>query len=628
MSDETGAAPTRGIAPRRGEAPPELITPHQRFTPAVPLYQGRWTSYATQGHVRDIDVDLIRGWMWMATWGGVLCWKPDLRLCVRYTSQHGLLGNATRSLAVDEQGIVWAGGQQAGLCRLDPDDGTTWQPHERLRNWTVRRLTPRPGGGVYAALRHAEGWCALGEITPPDQRFQWQRGGLATKEVEALLVDDDGTLWLGNAWGLHRRLADGSFRSVDAFPYQVGALASIGGVLWIGTNHGVYSFRLGWQGPRRQEDWPQHKIVGDKWVATDWQMGRIVDNAWQPSPPFPGGAINELLSANPDVATRARLPAHLFRAHQTWAGSAGGLYRLGVDEYQPAFTLDAEDGLSNAVQCLWADETGVWVGTVRGLYRFDGGSWHTYDADAPLLQDVRGIVPGQSAGRLWAGSWQSGLHRFLANVYVPDRPQALSITAMSKGSDGTLWAATIDEVYFRAPDGDGWQPVAPPARSALRGAAIETLLAADEGLWLGTSAGLWRYRPDTRLWYPPPDRDALNQLSIQALALDPVTGHLWAGTATGLYGTHDWVRRQVGAVQALAFSPDGTLWLGTATGLERWAALGDGAGFRGAPAERFTTANSGLAADVVTAVALRTVDGHGEVWVGSPAGVSCYRYPA
>jgi ligand-binding sensor domain-containing protein len=637
MSNETGASPTLGIAPRRDDIGLRPIpTGHQRFTPAAPLYQGRWTSYATQGHVRDIDVDLIRGWMWMATWGGVLCWKPDVRLCVRYTSEHGLLGNATRSLAVDEQGIIWAGGQQGGLCRLDPGDSTAWQPHESLRNWIVLRLTPRPGGGVYAALRHAEGWCALGEITPPDQQFQWRRGGLATKEIEALLVDDDQILWLGNAWGLHRRQADGSFHTIDLLPYQVRALASIGGVLWIGTDHGVFSFRLGWQESRRQADWPQHNVVsltvepetGDKWVTTDWQIGRIVDNAWQPARPFPGGVINELLSANPDVATRARLPGHLFRAHQTWAGSAGGLYRLGVDEYQPAFTLDTEDGLSNAVQCLWADETGVWVGTARGLYRFDGGFWQSYAADAPLLQDVRAIVPGRTPGRLWAGSWLSGLHRFLGSVYVPDPPRSLPVAAMHRGGDGTLWAATPDEVYSLTLDGDRWQPITPSARSALRGAAIQTLYAGDEGLWLGTSAGLWCYRPDTGLWYPPPDRDELNQLSIQALASDPLTGHVWAGTSTGLHNSHDWVCRRVGDMRALAFSADGTLWLGTTTGLERWAAPGDGAALSGAPAERFTTANSGLAADLVTALAVRTVGGQREVWAGSPAGVSCYRYPA
>jgi ligand-binding sensor domain-containing protein len=637
MSDDTAAAPTQGIAPRshdagRGPSP----TGHLRFTPAVPLYQGRWTSYATQAHVRDIDVDLVRGWMWMATWGGVLCWKPDLRLCVRHTSEHGLLGNATRSLAVDEQGIVWAGGQQGGLCHLDPGDGAGWQPHDSFRTWTVLRLAPRPGGGVYAALRHAEGWYALGEIMPPDHRFQWRRGGLATKDIEALLVDDEGTLWLGNAWGLHRRLSDGSFETVDALPCQVRALASIGGVLWIGTDHGVFSFRPDWSGPYREEDWPQHKIVsltiepetGEKWIATDWLIGRIVDNAWQPSRSSPGGAINELLSANPDVATRARLPGYLFRPHQTWAGSAAGLYRLAINECQPAFTLDAEDGLSNAVQCLWAAETDVWLGTARGLYRFDGESWQSYDADAPLLKDVRAIVPGRTAGRLWAGSWQSGLHRFLSRVYVPDLPRALPITAMHRGSDQTLWAATPDEVYFLAPNGDQWQPVTPSARSALRGAVVQTLYAGDEELWLGTSSGLWRYRPETRLWYPPPDRDGLGRLSIQALASDPVTGHLWAGTQAGLYGSHDWLRRREGDVRALAFSLNGTLWLGTTTGLERWPAPGDGAILAGTPAEQFITANSGLAGDLVTALAVRTVSGQEEVWIGSPAGVSCYRYPA
>ena len=136
---------------------------------------------------------------------------------------------------------------------------------------------------------------------------------------------------------------------------------------------------------------------------------------------------------------------------------------------------------------------------------------------------------------------------------------------------------------------------------------------------------LFQYRL-AGFWDAPPDREDLNQLSVQALATDPLTGHLWVGTRTGLYSAHNWVHHRQGDVRALAFSPEGLLWVGTTTGLEQWPPPSDGAVFAGEPAQRLTSINSGLAADTVTALAIRGGSDRREVWIGSPAGVSCYRY--
>src|SRR5947209_2197951 len=78
-------------------------TSHKRFSPAEPPHP-KWISYASQQHVRDIDVDNHQGRIWLATWGGVLCWIPEADICVRYTSEHGLAGNATRAIVVDLAG--------------------------------------------------------------------------------------------------------------------------------------------------------------------------------------------------------------------------------------------------------------------------------------------------------------------------------------------------------------------------------------------------------------------------------------------------------------------------------------------------------------------------------------------
>ncbi|MUG92924.1 hypothetical protein F7734_10910 [Scytonema sp. UIC 10036] len=149
-------------------------------------------------------------------------------------------------------------------------------------------------------------------------------------------------------------------------------------------------------------------------------------------------------------------------------------------------------------------------------------------------------------------------------------------------------------------------------------------------LWVGTSSGLFRYRPTVGLWDGAWNfaSGELERLSIQALALDPITNRLWIGTSMGLFSEHTWQKHREVDVQALAFDPEGALWLGTATGLEHWVSPGEGKWFVGEPTELFTTGNSGLAANVVTALCTNKLQDEFLLWVGSSAGVSCYPYKA
>jgi ligand-binding sensor domain-containing protein len=177
----------------------------------------------------------------------------------------------------------------------------------------------------------------------------------------------------------------------------------------------------------------------------------------------------------------------------------------------------------------------------------------------------------------------------------------------------------------------------PPVREHLRARLIQTIChqmihAPDRRpvstLWVGTSAGLLRYRPDVEVWDWAPG--ALEEAPIQALAVDPRSGYLWVGTPQGLFrlDEHAAHRQCEGNILSLLFSdnPAPVVWVGTSSGLEQWSAPGRGVGLADQPIARFTAVTSGLAADNVTALACRLVDGMPEVWAGSSSGVSCYRY--
>jgi ligand-binding sensor domain-containing protein len=130
-----------------------------------------------------------------------------------------------------------------------------------------------------------------------------------------------------------------------------------------------------------------------------------------------------------------------------------------------------------------------------------------------------------------------------------------------------------------------------------------------------------------REWATDEIADALEQGSVEALAIDPVDNRLWVGTPHGLFSERPWRHNAALDVRALAFGPgsDRTLWVGTATGLERWRASRSRQLPEGRIA-RFMTTASGLAANTVTALAVRTIADAPEVWIGSPAGLSRYRY--
>jgi ligand-binding sensor domain-containing protein len=621
-----------------------LRTQHGRFALPDAPYPG-WVSYASQRHIRDVAIDSFREWIWLATWGGVLCWDPKARRCIRHTSGHGLVGNVVRSIAVDRAGVIWAAGHRRGLCSLRLDAHTAWQLHKDLERWTVLWLTPRIEGGIYVALRDSDGQCALGQVATPDDRLRsLLTTGLSIKEIDAFCVENDGTLWMGNPWGLYR-YRNGNTESFDLAGAQVRAIASSPSEwLWVGTNHGLYRFDPEQDPPHFQDaEWPRDAVVsltiepdsGDLWGLTARQVGRLYDGVWQPAFQMPSERLNGLSAVSQEFKDKNPQSPVCLQQGRVWAGGANGLYKIGLDSYEEAFAYATEDALSNAVQALWADDSAVWVGSACGLYSFDGQTWFNYTRDAPNLRDVRAIAPGHSNGQLWIGAWQMGLQRLQQGVYIPDEALTQPIVALATGVDETMWAATVDAVYWQPQGSQKWESLPHPIpRDLIRGGIIQTMchqLATDTGgnpvstLWVGTSAGLFRYRPGLELWDWV--KGDLEKLSVQALALDPLANRLWVGTSAGLFGENNWQCCRETDVQALAFSPApaGTLWLGTSSGLESWSSPAQGEVFEGQPEQCFTASNSGLASDQVTALAIRVVESKQEVWVGSPNGVSRYQ---
>ena len=233
-----------------------------------------------------------------------------------------------------------------------------------------------------------------------------------------------------------------------------------------------------------------------------------------------------------------------------------------------------QNGLSQiSAVAIAQDRDGyIWVGTQSGLARFDGVRFLRYTPDSePGLPGIwiRALHLARD-GRLWIGTYK-GVTVYDGTGFTPvpaldaRRWPALEVNAFAEDASGQVWVASGGGV-FRARAGR-LHPV--PGSPAL----AQSLLARDDGLWVGTRGAVHRLRGDD--WLVQTLSDDAASAAVNRLV--GTQGRLWAATTLGLF-VHDgsgW-HRSVAAPQ-LAQAPvdllyadrQGNLWAGGDAGLSR-----------------------------------------------------------
>ena len=334
----------------------------------------------------------------------------------------------------------------------------------------------------------------------------------------------------------------------------------------------------------------------------------------------------------------------------------------------PALGLDPSRFLSQYVYRNWGPDQGfpggaiyainrsndgfLWIGTDRGLVRFDGFTFDLIQQPIPSLPPigrVRGLVM-DAQGVLWILldgahliSYRDGNFENAAeNLKISDitfgamsldragnvlfsgignatfrsqngKLETLAkanavpavITSMTQSRDGRILMGSQDGFLFALTDGHVSQI------AQLRDTKIDALLpASNGGLWVGTDRGIRLLTPDGNLVDILPGWTHREQ--ILTMVMDN-NGCTWAGTQEGLLritlGGEVTFRRSVDGseVNAIFEDPEGDLWFGGPGGLER---LQDGVFTTYSAAEGFP----------VTATGPIFVDGTGAVWFASISG--------
>src|SRR5579871_6439970 len=257
----------------------------------------------------------------------------------------------------------------------------------------------------------------------------------------------------------------------------------------------------------------------------------------------------------------------------------------------------------------------LWLGTEFGLLRFDGVrnvEW-TPPAEQQLPSNTIRRLLVTRDGALWIGtigglaSWKDG--RFTAYKELA----GLIVNALLEDHEGTVWSGSAG-----VPNGRLCAirkgAVQCYGENGSLGRAVGSLYEFQGGLWAGTSAGLWRWKPAPPKFYPAPDRGSALDL------IEGDNGTLWIATGFGI--------RQFkgGKIEAYPLPGDGqgypwrmlrdregSLWIATQGG--GLVHLHQG------KADVFTSAD-GLSGDRVSGL---FEDREGNIWTATSEGLDRFR---
>lgn len=439
-------------------------------------------------NIRDGAFDQS-GNLWLATDDGVwrkskASWKhfplDDPALCLHV--------EASDSLWVGTESGAWAF-QSDSLVRIDLGE------HSRAR---IRDITTDAMGNIWLATR------TLGIARVYNREVQWfnATSGLPDKRIRSLLIDRNGTLWSATRFGGIASLSDlrfEHFTAADGFLEEsiTAILCDRKENLWFGT----YSGELFKKSPEGIA------LIFDDGADTDLEVTALAE--------IDGGSI--LIGTDGrgvlqwDAEGLRELYPHEEVGRVLGIASDGNRWIIAGSELCIDHGFVWEDvtrisALSRTSAALIAASGDLWIGTANGLYH---SSWSAADGAYSGLEGVTGT-------------------------------RNLSLTSLSEGSNGVIWAGTIGDGVVRVED-----TFASVHRNLPFVEQFEVSFVRedrDKSLWIGTPEGLHHMK------------------------LDSVGG---ITASVERFGRNDgFVGVEVNH-NAAVFEPDGSLWVGTVEGVSR-----------------------------------------------------------
>ncbi len=573
-------------APEVVPVPPERTVKGGPFLPPAGDGGGATAHMHTYGTDDGLAMDDIScayldpsGMLWFGTNGGGIS-RFDGHAFRNFTMAHGLPDNTILTIGGDGRGDLWIGTSTGGLCRYD---GRTF---------------------VTLPVNDAQG---------------------LSRGITCMLEDPDGTLWFGSrGHGLYR--FDGSgFTTLPVIDPQgrdqVRCMARTpDGALWVATQEGL----------ARHDGRSFQALTGNDGAKLSDVESMAIDAAGDLWLGHAAGGVTQCVT---DRTGTRFIPHRILeggtvRVSQLLPDPAGGLWIAspshGAIRFDPrseaasqATTFGTGQGLaSNEVLCLTRDRHGdLWFGTRgAGITHYRGGAFSNFRGIKPIsiAQDHQGV--------LWVGT-DRGLARFDGHGFSEQRDEALNGWTYSVSIDPTGRVGFGKNMLDPGSHGISW----------FDGRDYHVIGVEDDRtypdlfwtfhdrrgrLWAGGRRGVEMYAAGHRTSYTT--RQGLGSNLVLFTGEDR-NGSILVGTDGGGFSRIDsttvttWTTREGlphGVVWNIQEETGGTLWITTLAGLSR----SDGRSFL-----TFTT-HDGLPDDNINQ-ALLTHDG-GELLIGTLNGLA------
>jgi signal transduction histidine kinase/streptogramin lyase len=337
-----------------------------------------------------------------------------------------------------------------------------------------------------------------------------RKGGLSHSWVYSVVVDREGTLWVGTDGGGLNRVQQQVFRTVDQMTNSVESVAGYAkGALAFGTTRDGLVIK-------KDGNHQQFFDAGNSVTAT---AGARDGSVW-------------------------------FATAPTLTKQAPELCRL--KEGAP-LERNLGDGLiQQNVTAIHEDRAGrMWFGTLSGLVCLESNRWRRFTTRDGLSGDSITALTDDAAGNLWIGTERSGLNSWKEGVFKavrqPDGIPSDEIAALLTDDEGALWVTTAANGLGCWRNGR-WTRFT--TRDGLTSNQLGFLTEDDQGnLWIGSAAGIMRVPKRALI-----DFAEGRQSFVPCRAFDQNDGLPTRG-------------RSFRSQHAVTHGPDGLLWFATTKGV-------------------------------------------------------------
>ena len=426
-----------------------------------------------------------KGALWVATRLG-LNRIVDGRV-ENWASGHGLPDAAVNALAMDTGGTIWVGTAK-GLSRFEDGRFVTFTKRDGLPEDNITALAAAPDGSIWVGtvdqgvvqIRHSR-------ITEPTQKLPW-------KEIDGLMVDRDGGLWIAfdhhGVGRLFRNKLDvyGAAQGLPSNLCSGALLEDHEGSVWVGLlDAGVVQLRDGKFTLFGKSEGLSGNYIAEVVQGPDGSMYIGADN-FGVDRLYPDGHV-EVLNQRNGLPNQAVYSLLVDRDGSLWIGYRRGTLAR-VDHGRVSIYHDPQ-ATDASLDSLYQDRDGrIWVGyNPKGLAYIENGNFHHVTSTGA----VRCITQSRD-GALWLAVDGDGVLRYFHGMMTryskaDGLPNDHPMYVYADGS-GSLWVGLANGGLSRIRDGRvvTWTPA-----QGLPDTTIGSILEDDFGnFWMGGDDGIFR----------------------------------------------------------------------------------------------------------------------------------------